>query len=391
MERFSDATVKKLPAPAPKPGGGKTYKLYPVPEATGLFVRVTSADRRSFVMRYTVSGQRRSYTIGEFGRTAWGVVAARNEAKRIRQGIDSVDAVDPLQEKTHRRGIPTVAQAIDTYNTHFEQDPRRSPQSIRDYKRNGQQIAKYLGSQKIDSLKDEDSAIKSMHAAIGRTGKHRLANKLLTQLSAVLRSNGIVIKIPTKWRFTETKRKRYLKQSEIDALLNAMKTARASSGLDCIRLLLLTGARRGETMKATWDQFDLDYGTWTKPSQHTKQDKEHKVPLSSAAVDFLTSLKKRSSGRWVFPGNKPDRPITDVKKAWTSLKTRAGLDDYWRVHDLRHSYASQLVSRNVSLAIVGQLLGHTRPETTQRYAHVADEAMRNATEIMGGIVDGHES
>jgi len=71
----------------------------------------------------------------------------------------------------------------------------------------------------------------------------------------------------------------------------------------------------------------------------------------------------------------------DLKKFWRSVLSKAGIIDY-RIHDNRHTHASQLVSSGMSLAIVGHLLGHTNPMTTQRYAHIADDPLREAAEVM---------
>ena len=83
----------------------------------------------------------------------------------------------------------------------------------------------------------------------------------------------------------------------------------------------------------------------------------------------------------LFPGKNPKKPIGDLKRFWRSVMSSAGIENY-RTHDNRHTHASQLVSSGISLAIVGRLLGHTNPMTTQRYAHLADDPLREAAEIM---------
>ena len=101
-------------------------------------------------------------------------------------------------------------------------------------------------------------------------------------------------------------------------------------------------------------------------------------------VDLLKEIKE-SRGQvsdFVFPGRSPEAPRKDLKAFWRSVLTKAGISDY-RIHDNRHTHASHLVSSGMSLAIVGRLLGHTNPSTTQRYAHLADDPLREASEIMG--------
>jgi integrase len=88
-------------------------------------------------------------------------------------------------------------------------------------------------------------------------------------------------------------------------------------------------------------------------------------------------------GAFVFPGRVPGPPIQDLKHFWKTVTATARLTDY-RIHDNRHTHASHLVSSGLSLPIVGRLLGHTNPMTTQRYAHLADDPLRQAAEVMAG-------
>jgi integrase len=109
------------------------------------------------------------------------------------------------------------------------------------------------------------------------------------------------------------------------------------------------------------------------------------VPLSGAALDLLRGL---ISGRndldaWLFPGRVDGQPLKEIKRFWASLTKVAGIEGY-RLHDNRHTFASHLVSSGLSLEIVVRLLGHTSAETTKRYAHLADDALRDAAESFGG-------
>jgi integrase len=156
-------------------------------------------------------------------------------------------------------------------------------------------------------------------------------------------------------------------------------------------------------LSATWDQFDLAAGIWSKPSAHTKQKKAHRVPLSAPALALLSEMKRETVDGcpFVFPSTKNSKPaqdsrpatfqpLTDVKRTWASVCNAAKMTGA-RLHDLRHSYASVLASSGLSLHIVGALLGHTQPRTTARYAHLYDDALRAATERVGEIVVGAKS
>ena len=89
---------------------------------------------------------------------------------------------------------------------------------------------------------------------------------------------------------------------------------------------------------------------------------------------------KSKPSAYVFPGRVDGQPIKEVKSLWKTILKEAKLENF-RIHDLRHTHASYLVSKGLSLSIVGKLLGHTQASTTQRYAHLADEPLRQATEL----------
>lgn len=112
---------------------------------------------------------------------------------------------------------------------------------------------------------------------------------------------------------------------------------------------------------------------------------EH-LPLSTQVIETLKRMKACSNSPYLFPGKIPDKPIQGIKKAWATIRSRADLPDV-RLHDLRHTHASHLVSSGLSLSIVGKLLGHTQASTTQRYAHLADEPLRQAAELFGHKMD----
>ncbi len=155
---------------------------------------------------------------------------------------------------------------------------------------------------------------------------------------------------------------------------------------NAIRLLVLTGARKGEVLGATWDQFDLAEGVWVKPSAHTKQKRIHKVPLNAPALELLTKMRSADDGEFVFPGGQGNDHLAEIKGVWKVVCEEAGITGC-RVHDLRHTYASILASSGLSLLVIGQLLGHTQQATTGRYAHIHDDPLREATNRVGTLVD----
>jgi integrase len=111
-----------------------------------------------------------------------------------------------------------------------------------------------------------------------------------------------------------------------------------------------------------------------------------RVPLNTLARELLSTKAHGPSERYVFPGRRSGKPLRDLHRTWKAICKEADIEDL-RIHDLRHSYASILVSAGLSLPVIGALLGHAQPSTTARYAHLFDDPLREATERVGAIVE----
>jgi len=144
-----------------------------------------------------------------------------------------------------------------------------------------------------------------------------------------------------------------------------------------IRLLLLTGCRLREIFPARWQDIDLERGFLRLADSKTRR---RPVLLNAAAASVLAALPR--IGQFVIAGSDPVKPRHDLKKPWSHIRHAAGLDDV-RLHDLRHTHASVGAGAGLGLPIVGSLLGHRSTHTTQRYAHLADDPLRRATERIG--------
>jgi integrase len=236
------------------------------------------------------------------------------------------------------------------------------------------------------------SDIDAIHRKITKAGKPIRANRTVEVVS-----KAFSLAIKWEWRADnpcrhiehnqETPRERHLKPEELDRLTKSLAEYPDKQVANAVRLLLLTGARRGEVLGATWEQFDLTEGVWTKPGATTKQKTLHRVPLSAPAHQLLVKMHEAKESEYLFPGYRGAAHLADLKKHWPQVCKAARIKNL-RLHDLRHSYASVLASSGQSLLIIGKLLGHTRPETTQRYAHLVDDALRAATNTAGAVLTG---
>jgi integrase len=380
-QRLTDRMVLALPVPDK---GNKVY--YDAPDrkganaTPGFGVRVTAAGSRAFILNYrTKGGRERRLTIGS--PPAWSLAAARAAAAEHRHRIDAGE--DPLADLTAGREAPTMRDLADRFGR--EHLPSRRPSTVRDYRALLEnEILPKLGSLKVAAIAYSDVA--SLHRKMSERAPYR-ANRCVAVLSKMfslavrwqMRADNPVKGVE---RNDEQKRARYLSPPELPALVAAINNHNDTQAANIFKFLLLTGCRRGEALTATWNQFDLDAGIWIKPSAHTKQKKEYRVPLNGAAVELLRGIEATS--KYLFP-SRAGGPRVEVKKDWAAVCRAAEISGL-RIHDLRHSYASMLVNSGLSLPVIGALLGHTQASTTHRYAHLADDPLRLATERVGKMV-----
>ncbi len=372
-------------------------------KATGFGVRSYAGGGKSFFIDYRIDGRQRRITIGPFPR--WSADAARARAKELRKQIDR--GHDPAGAKRERRTAPTVQDLIDRYIA--DHLPKKSSEATRvaDEKKMLAEIGKHLGKYtKVADVHGGD--IGEMHRkiseSIGRGDKPRLvrANRILTVASKMF-SLALVPRAGEKlpWRNAvlgnpcrgiernrEEGRERFFGQAELAAISDALAEYQGVAA-DCVRLVMLTGCRPAEAMRAEWSEFDNEPGYWIKPSAHTKQRKAHKLPLSPAAIELIERLRgKRRGSSWVFPGDKRGEHLAALWHVWHFVRERTGLGQDARLYDLRHTFASIGAGGGLSLPIIGRLLGHTQTRTTQRYAHLADDPLREAAEKITTVITG---
>lgn len=288
---------------------------------------------------------------------------------------------DLAQATKQARNLPTITDLANDYiERHGPKKRARSLQEDERLLRNT--ILPNFGSMKVESI--DRRAIETLHLKLSDMpykANHVLA--LLSKMFSLAESWGWRVGNPVRGiqKYQEEKRDRWLSEEEIQRLWAILDDYPKHLTAYIFKFLLLTGARKSEVMQATWDQFDMEKGVWTKPSHLTKQKKTERLPLSDQALSILQRIKKLSDHSiYVFPGRVEGQPIKEIKTFWKTVIKAAKLENV-RIHDLRHTHASHLVSSGLSLSIVGKLLGHTQASTTQRYAHLADEPLRQAAEL----------
>jgi integrase len=389
---LDERTIGKLSVPAS--GNDVTYDAHrDAPRGFG--VRTTAAGARSFVLNYRrhSDGRERRMTIGTY--PAYSVTAARAEAAKARREVDA--GRDPLGEREAVRAAENVSELCDRFLEQHVERKRESTQRL--YRMIiEKRIRPALGRHKVGSVTYTD--IDSLHRRITKEGAPYIANRMVAVASKMF-------SLAVKWgmrpdnpvkgieRNAEDKRDRYLRDEEVARLTQALAEHDDQQAANIIRLLLLTGARRGEVQSMQWEQLDLSEGVWTKPASTTKQAKVHRVPLSAPARQLLSQIHRaaeaeaKKSGKevlpYVFPAGSRRRKTlwrSELKDDWAAICKAAKIEGV-RLHDLRHSYASILASSGLSLPVIGALLGHSQPSTTARYSHLIDDVLRQATDRVG--------
>ena len=386
--------------------GNRASPIFMDDEVIGFGVQVRQNGRKTFTLDYTFEARRRRYFIGDH--PVWTVAAARDEAKRLKRAIDG--GTDPLDTRDERWAAPTVADLIQRYlDEHVSKQTSNAAKDIRSMMT--KLVLPAWGTRKVVDIRTSDVDRLLTEVAKGRARPHKSKTKKkrpkalhgarptpgrANRLGCAIRK---MFNLAIRWeirtdnpaagfiRNPEYPRERFLDLKEIGRLSEVLDAHPNRRGADVIRLLMLTGARRGEVLNARWEQFDLDGAVWTKPAATTKQRRLHRTPVSGAVVALLRTIRLRvpQDCPWIFPGDAPGKPMQEIKRFWDDVRAKTDLPGV-RVHDLRHTFASLLVSGGMSLPMIGKLLGHTQVQTTARYAHLFDDPLRVGLEQVGDML-----
>ncbi len=380
--RITDRLVKALKPPE------KRYRIVYDEQVRGFGVQVLKSGVKSFIIEYRFKGIQKRMTIGRY--PEWSVLAARKEAEVLRTLIGK--GVDPKQQRDEEYSAPTVK---DMFERHIKQESAKlSPRYLRDVKRTYRDyILPKLGSRKVADLTFSDC--EALHRKISADDKPVRANRV----HAILR-RGLSLSKQWGWisvnpaegvqHNREEGRTRYLTQDELKRLFMALDEHPYQTSCDAVRLMIYTGCRSGEALNARWDQFDQDFRIWSKPSAATKQRRPHVVPVSAEVTKMLVRRSKERSSNFVFPSEETGVAMTNIKRTWATVRKQADIPDV-RLHDLRHTFASIVVSSGQSLPVVGALLGHTQAQTTARYAHLHTQTLFNATQAASRSINPKKS
>jgi integrase len=354
-------------------------------EVKGFGVRCRPSGAKYYVLKMRVGGRQRWLTIGRHG-SPWTPDKARSEALRL-LGLKS-GGKDPASERDHQKGVITVAELGSRFLTAYV--PQHSkPNTAYEYRRAVELfINPALGRHRISDLLRADVA--GFHHDL--RDRPYQANRALGVLSKMLnlaeewglRPDGSNPCRHVK-KYREQKRERFLTREEMQRLGAALDDAKQTETpfvIAAIGLLVLTGARLTEILTLRWDYVDLENQVLRLPDSKTGRKV---VFLNDVAVKLLRDMPTMAGNPFVIAGGKPGARLINLQKPWRRIRAAANLPDV-RIHDLRHSFASVGAGAGMSLPVIGKLLGHSQPVTTARYAHLAADPVRAASNLIGNEI-----
>jgi integrase len=401
--RISKSTVDSLFCPP-----DKDREIIWDDKLKGFGIAAFPTGVKTYVAQYRKDGRSRRVVIGKHGRLT--PDEARREAKALLGDVEK--GADPAVERRTKRQAPTLQDISQGFLEYAF--AKKKFGTARGYESALRlHILPLLGRKRLTDIHSAD--VESLHA--GMSDRPPQANRTLDVLSAVWawaakQKHVDAASNPAKSveKYGESARDRYLTKDELLRLSGALTSAE-TTGLpysvdeskpktkhapkpknryrkfDCytvaaIRLLTLTGARLREVLDAKWEHVDLERGMIFLPDSKTGRKP---IYLSAAAAAILSTLPRVDGNPYVIPGEKTGQPRADLKRPWDAICEAARLDKV-RLHDLRHSFASVGAGASLGLPIIGKLLGHSQPSTTQRYAHLDADPMRRAVETIGATI-----
>ena len=365
------------------PEGAKKVEFFDI-EQRGFMLEVRCSGGKTFYQRYSDDrGRERQYKIGSADVLSLSV--ARRRARSA--AAEVLTGTDPQRRREELRAIPTLAElAAERYMPH-----------VKSYKITWStdevilrvHVLPVLGHAYVDTITAEQISeiVRGMRArgyATGTTNRVVIVLRHLFNLARKWRVPGVTDNPTAGIHLApDVTRERFLSFEEAQRLMASIGQDENRAAANAILLLLLTGARRNEITQARWEYVDWDRRKLLVP--RSKSGKPRTIALNNFALDLLRRMRAGTEGPYIVPSPVTGAPPPSLFFPWKRIRERAGIPDV-RLHDLRHSFASFLVNRGVSLYVVQQLLGHGTTRYTQRYAHLTSDTLHEAAEAVSDIM-----
>jgi len=283
--------------------------------------------------------------------------------------------IDPAEKRAELRKVPTFTEWLKTYL----EDVDRRKKSSKDDHRFLKWAEKRWGKKFLTKITTEDVA-RAFEARRKKHGKIS-ANRFLASVRACFQAAWRVEKVgenvAARVRLLPENqpRQRVLSDEELGKVLTELGKLKDPFVRLAFEMLLSTGARKSEVLRARWDDLDLEAGTWRIPSP--KAGRPQTVPLPRTTVAMLQNTPE--VGPWLIPGRWPEKHREDIRNPWKDIRTKAGCEDV-TIHDLRRTYGLH-VAKTAGLHVASKLLRHSTVRITEQvYAPLGLADLRKATE-----------
>ncbi len=354
----------------------KAKETYFCEALTGFVVESRANGNKTYALRYKDEyGRQRQYKIANVADISF--AEAKKEAMRIKACV--VVGKNPAEERKAIRRIPTLEELSVRY-LKFVETNKKSHAIDERYLR--LHLIPAFGHLHLDQLK-RDEIMEWLNGKVAEGYAQATVNRWQVILSYMLR-------LAKQWDIPGAERnplegvRQKDPQNRIERFLSPAETARLKQAVQdspntmlkyIVALLLLTGCRKRELLDGRWEEVNLDKKVWRIPT--SKTGKPRHVPLSDDAIAVLKLVPRFGKCPYIVPNPKTLKPFQSIFRSWDSARRAARVGDC-RMHDLRHSAASNLVNSGQSLYVVAKVLGHSQTRTTERYAHLDSGVLLNA-------------
>jgi len=346
----------------------------------------TGKPERIYYIRYRKSGKLIEEKAGrQFQDDMTPARAAQKRTRRIEGELTNKETREALDaEKKAQESKWTINRLWESYKTTLTNDKTRAI----DEGRYNKYLKEKFGSKEPDKLVLLD--IDRLRIKVAKILSPQTVKHILTLLDRIV-NYGVKrnlcnplpfhIKKPQVNNITTED----LSSEQLKSLLETIEADNNINAKNMMKLALFTGMRRGEMFKLRWDDIDFERGFIH--IREPKGGRDQIIPLNEAACKLLIEHPKMDS-EYIFPGRGGHQRVT-VSKAIKRIRDNAGLPkDFRPLHGLRHTYASMLASSGqVDMYTLQKLLTHKSPVMTQRYAHLRDEALKEASNLAGSMID----
>ena len=377
---FTKTFIDGLPA---NPHKAKSReKEYADQQVIGLRILVSKNGRKFWHVRFRLNSRKRILKIGEF--PACSVQEARQRANEMKNLISK--GIDPRIERSKKNNPHKIFKKFVTED--YIPFAKENKKSWRD---DLSKFNKYLFSE-FGHLPFSEIGEQKIQGYIGKIKKLTSASTSNKHLVLIKR----LFNLHNRWNktlFVQAKNvrpyklagglERFLTDEELKRFLKELETAEQSVSVFVIKFLLYTGLRLSEATHLLWENVNFEASRILLPN--TKSGKARNVEINTFAKDVLLKMKEFKTNEFVFPGKGPKGHILTPRRAFCNVRDRANLKAF-RIHDLRHNFASHAVQNGTSLYIVQQLLGHSDPKITSKYSHLRRVDLENASQAVADSI-----